>query len=220
MLLLVKDPHTVWVTWDFSNETERRAREGLPHARPVLRITDQGRVVREVEIALGRAPGTSTTCRRPGATGPKWPSSTNWVEPGVWVPRPTRQEVPPSGPSPYIDDCFVRIPPAVPMAKVPEPIKNTVEGAPFPAASSEMLWQRAEAGLRGELRLCRRPCTPRRPRDGISDTSWNDCAQAGIAEVLPGRVRGADGPRICGTNQPGQMARTRFGGRWTSSWPS
>lgn len=51
-LALARDPHTLFITWDFSAATRARAMEGLNEPRAVLRVFDGERMLREVEVAL------------------------------------------------------------------------------------------------------------------------------------------------------------------------
>ncbi len=49
-LALARDPHTLFITWDFSPATLARAREGLDSPRAMLRVFDGDQLVREVEF--------------------------------------------------------------------------------------------------------------------------------------------------------------------------
>lgn len=49
-LALARDPHTLFITWDFSPATLARTREGLESPRAMLRVFDGDRLVREVEF--------------------------------------------------------------------------------------------------------------------------------------------------------------------------
>lgn len=51
-LALARDPHTLFITWDFSSAMLARAREGLDAPRAMLRVFDGDRLVREEEVAL------------------------------------------------------------------------------------------------------------------------------------------------------------------------
>jgi hypothetical protein len=51
-LALARDPHTLFITWDFGAVTLSRASEGLDSPRALLRVFDGDRLVREEEIAL------------------------------------------------------------------------------------------------------------------------------------------------------------------------
>ncbi|MGQ0507313.1 MAG: DUF4912 domain-containing protein [Myxococcaceae bacterium] len=52
VLLLPRDPHTLYVLWDFKDETRNAAAQGLRNPRAVLRVFDNGHPVRDVELAL------------------------------------------------------------------------------------------------------------------------------------------------------------------------
>lgn len=52
-LLLPRDPHTLFVLWDFSAEARRRALDGLESPRAVLRVYDDADVlIRVIDVAL------------------------------------------------------------------------------------------------------------------------------------------------------------------------
>jgi hypothetical protein len=52
-LLMPRDPHTLFLCWDFSAEARRRALDGLESPRAVLRVYDDGDVlVRVIDVAL------------------------------------------------------------------------------------------------------------------------------------------------------------------------
>jgi hypothetical protein len=51
-LALARDPHTLFITWDFGPATRARALEGLDEPRAMLRVYDGERLVREQEVAL------------------------------------------------------------------------------------------------------------------------------------------------------------------------
>lgn len=51
-LALARDPHTLFITWDFSAATRARAMEGLNEPRAMLRVFDGERLVRELEVVL------------------------------------------------------------------------------------------------------------------------------------------------------------------------
>jgi hypothetical protein len=52
LVLLARDPHTLFVYWDFHPETLKSAREGLKRPKPLIRLFDKGTLVREVDFAL------------------------------------------------------------------------------------------------------------------------------------------------------------------------
>jgi hypothetical protein len=51
-VLLPLDPQTLFVFWDFREETRRRAAAGLDQPRAVLRVFEGAQLVREVDFAL------------------------------------------------------------------------------------------------------------------------------------------------------------------------
>ncbi|MFP2933019.1 DUF4912 domain-containing protein, partial [Pyxidicoccus sp. 3LG] len=51
-LLLPRDPHTLFVSWDFSEAARHRARKGLDSPRTVLRVFEGEKLVRELDFAL------------------------------------------------------------------------------------------------------------------------------------------------------------------------
>lgn len=51
-LALPRDPHTLFVTWDFNTATRERALDGLEAPRAVLRVFDGEKLVREADFAL------------------------------------------------------------------------------------------------------------------------------------------------------------------------
>lgn len=51
-MALARDPHTLFVSWDFSPVTLARAKEGLDSPRPVLRVYEGDRVVRVEEFVI------------------------------------------------------------------------------------------------------------------------------------------------------------------------
>jgi hypothetical protein len=52
IVLLPRDPHTLFVFWDFSERSRRAAAEGLDAPRAVLRVLEDERLVREADFAL------------------------------------------------------------------------------------------------------------------------------------------------------------------------
>jgi hypothetical protein len=51
-MALARDPHTLFVSWDFSLNTRARAMEGLDEPRPILRIYEGDKLVRVEEFVL------------------------------------------------------------------------------------------------------------------------------------------------------------------------
>ncbi|WP_147470280.1 DUF4912 domain-containing protein [Corallococcus sp. AB049A] len=52
MVLLARDPHTLFVFWDFSDASRNRALDELPSPRAVMKVFDGEGVSREVDFAL------------------------------------------------------------------------------------------------------------------------------------------------------------------------
>ncbi|NPD29534.1 DUF4912 domain-containing protein [Corallococcus exiguus] len=52
MVLLARDPHTLFVFWDFSDASRSRALDDLPAPRAVMKVFDGDGVSREVDFAL------------------------------------------------------------------------------------------------------------------------------------------------------------------------
>ena len=72
LVLLVRDPRTLFAYWDCHPETLRRARQDVPDGEPLLRLVALGgsepRVVREGRSTSTGPPTTSTTWNRTGTT--------------------------------------------------------------------------------------------------------------------------------------------------------
>jgi hypothetical protein len=119
---LPRDPHTLYVYWDFSPATRERALQGLSEPRAVLRIFDGEGLAREQDFALesssfyvhGLAPGRAYRVEfhfvgRDGRSR-RIGHSTN------------RVQLPPAGPSSDTSVRFMRVPSAgVPRVGALEP---------------------------------------------------------------------------------------------------
>ncbi|NBD10938.1 DUF4912 domain-containing protein [Corallococcus silvisoli] len=113
MVLLARDPHTLFAFWDFSDATRGRALDGLPSPRAVLKVFDGEGVSREVDFALesrsfylqGLSPGRTyrVEAHFVGADGRsrRIGQSSN------------RATLPPAGPSEDTSIRFLRMPPPV-----------------------------------------------------------------------------------------------------------
>ncbi|MBU8900465.1 DUF4912 domain-containing protein [Corallococcus sp. M34] len=109
-LLMPRDPHTLFVFWDFSAATRARALEGLDAPRAVLKVFEGEQLVREVEFALesrsfyihGLPPGRPYRVEAhfiaKDGSGRRIGGSTN------------RVVLPPSGPSSDTSVRFLRMP--------------------------------------------------------------------------------------------------------------
>ncbi len=109
-IALPVDPSTLFLYWDFHPQTAAAAASGLPSARAVLSLHGDGEKIRELDFALesrsfylrGLAPGRSYHAEIDfvGSDGRR-----------QRLGRPTNAVgLPPSGPSPLIDDRFIAFP--------------------------------------------------------------------------------------------------------------
>ena len=193
--LLARDPHTLWVYWDFAEQTARRAHEGLPNSRAVLRLFDGGHLVREVDIALE----SRAWYLHHVTPGRHYRAEIQFVgvhgEARRVGPSSNAMRVPNEGPSPVIDDRFIKLPWDVPFQRSAELIEHAHPGQPFPERERAALLARAEEGLHQE---------------GLRD------GQPGQVEVYYEVVRGLGGSD---TMVELMRRRAHFGGQWTSSRP-
>jgi hypothetical protein len=109
-IALPVDPSTLFLYWDFNSRTTAAAASGLPKPRAVLSVHGDGARVRELDFAIesrsfylrGLAPGHSYHAEIDfvGSDGRR-----------QRVGRPTNAVgLPPSGPSPVVDDRFIAFP--------------------------------------------------------------------------------------------------------------
>lgn len=190
VVLLVKDPFTVMVFWDFSPETRARAFEHLhgPHAK--LRLYDEERgQVREVDFALearrwylhGLEPGRRyhVELMAVGAGG----------ETRRIGPPSNLVSVPPKGPSPIIDDRFIRIPFDISPRRALEGIGAMEQFGSWDEA-------RGERGAEDESE---------RLRDRLYQLSGGHVV--GASEQMPNWAAGAE-------SRGGASAGGRYSGQW------
>ncbi|NOK22885.1 DUF4912 domain-containing protein [Corallococcus carmarthensis] len=128
MVLLARDPHTLFVFWDFSDASRNRALDDLPSPRAVMKVFDGEGVSREVDFALesrsfylqGMTPGRTyrVEAHFVGSDGRsrRIGHSSN------------RATLPPSGPSTDTSIRFLRMP--------PPPVVDRLRAAAVPAAVS------------------------------------------------------------------------------------
>jgi hypothetical protein len=211
VVVMARDPHTLWVYWDFSFETQRRSISGLTNPRAVLRLYDGAEVVREVEIALE----AKSWYLHNVTPGHKYRAEIQYVS----RQGPERRRiggasnqalVPSEGPSPVIEDRFVTLPYDTPLTRNtdllnPERPHPPVE--PFPQTEREALWMRAEAGLHDEM--------PRPPEANETATviESHDQERGEVNYTVTRKLGSSD------TLVERFSGRSRFGGRWTSSRP-
>ncbi|WP_052517797.1 DUF4912 domain-containing protein [Archangium violaceum] len=143
-LLLARDPHTLFVLWDFSAEARRRALDGMQSPRAVLRVYDDADVlVRVIDVALesrsyyihGLPPGrpyrveihfvgSSGRSRRIGHSS-------------------NRIFLPPGGPSEDISVRYLRMPPVAVRGGEMEAVAATAPTRTPPYEEREyILWRR------------------------------------------------------------------------------
>lgn len=123
-IALPQDPQTVFFYWDFNESTQRRAFDGLPGAKALLRIFDGDALVREQDFALesksfyvrGLTPGRryrleAHAVARDGQSR-RIGKSTNLVA------------VPPEGPSADTTVRFLRAPWSLPVGRMMDAIRE------------------------------------------------------------------------------------------------
>ncbi|MFB1479794.1 DUF4912 domain-containing protein [Corallococcus sp. RDP092CA] len=128
MVLLARDPHTLFVFWDFSDASRSRALDDLPAPRAVLKVFEGEGVSREVDFALesrsfylqGMTPGRTyrVEAHFVGADGRsrRIGHSSN------------RATLPPAGPSADTSIRFLRMP--------PPPVVDRLRAEAVPASAS------------------------------------------------------------------------------------
>ena len=180
MVLLARDPHTLFVLWDFSDVSRKRALDGLPSPRAVLKVFDGEGLSREVDFALesrsfyllGMTPGRTyrVEAHFVGADGRsrRIGHSSN------------RATLPPTGPSTDTSIRFLRMPPP-PVVDRPrvEDVVAVPTRAPEPQEREYVTWRRVSlpgsAGGRDIPEVHReRIDVPRAP--GASDQRYMESA--------------------------------------------
>jgi hypothetical protein len=202
-LALARDPHTLFITWDFSPATRARALEGLESPRAVLRVFDGDRLVREEEFAL---------------------ESRSFYIHGLPAGRPYRVEahfvgraglsrrlghstypmtLPQSGPSEDTSVRFMRMPPPPPpslpaTAEIPAPVTAS-EPRPQQAEEREYItWRRVplpgSAGTEEIPETLRERIPPQAPERAGPPTHLDLSARPlGASEQLAGGPQGRGG---------------------------
>ena len=142
VMLLPKDPYSLYLYWDFSRETVQRAFEWMPGVHTKIRVYADNELVREVDFSL---------------------DSRSWYFHGLQPNRSYRVELvslavdgqvrrigsasntarlPPDGPSSIIDDRFVCIPFDMPTSRMVEAARRGERVAPpFPEEARHKLYQ-------------------------------------------------------------------------------
>jgi hypothetical protein len=152
---LPRDPRTVFLYWDHARETVTRAFEGLDHPRAELwvfvRAGDGWDRLRTVDFAL-ESRGYYLHDLEPGRS---YRAEIHAMDRGGrdrLVGRSSNEVfLPPVGPSPVVDDRFIRIPWELPLGRLLGPGHA---GAPFPDDARALLarlsdWSRFSGGTWG-----------------------------------------------------------------------
>lgn len=119
VVLLVRDPRTLYVYWDFHPDTIRRALEGLREPRTVLRLVQLGgsepKLLREMEIHLDSRSWYLYDCE-PNRDYRVHIVALASEGAEVMVGRASNvASLPPSAPSEWIEDRFASLPLDVPL---------------------------------------------------------------------------------------------------------
>jgi hypothetical protein len=133
MLLLPRDPYTLFVSWDFSAAARTKAQHGLDSPRAVLRVFDGEKMVRELDCAL-EARSFYIHSLQPGRP---YRVEAHFVGSDGRNRRigvsSNRIALPPSGTSTDTSIRFLRVPPRIPE---PQPLPEVVP--PVRARTSEV----------------------------------------------------------------------------------
>ena len=137
---LPRDPHTVFLYWDYARETVSRAFEGLDHGRSQLWIFARSGAgwdrVRIVEFAL-ESRGFYVHDLEPGRSYRAEIHAVDRAGRERLVGAPSNEVTLPSvGPSPLVDDRFIRIPWELPLGQLLGPGHA---GGPFSEDARAML---------------------------------------------------------------------------------
>lgn len=135
-LALARDPHTLFITWDFSPGLLARASEGFEAPRAMLRVFDGDRLVREEEISLesrsfyihGLMPG------RPYRVEAHFTGRDGRSRRIGGSTRPI--SLPRTGPSPDTSVRFIRVPPPPVVATQAAPLPEELEAGPSRGGAS------------------------------------------------------------------------------------
>ena len=117
VVVLPRDPETLWVYWDFAHPTVQESMRGLDHPHAKLRIFERGRLVREYDFAL-ESRSFYVSDLTPGLhyRAEIYFVGTNGQEARVGRASNTIG-LPPRGPSPIIDDRFVTLAWGAPLSR-------------------------------------------------------------------------------------------------------
>ncbi|WP_147446482.1 DUF4912 domain-containing protein [Corallococcus sp. CA047B] len=185
MVLLARDPHTLFVFWDFSDASMQRALDGLPSPRAVLKVFDGEGVAREVDFALE----SRSFYLRDMSPGRTFRVEAHFVGTDGRSRRighsSNRATLPPAGPSSDTSIRFLRNPPPpVVNRQREEPVPVVASRAPEPQEREYVTWRRVtlpgSAGVRDvpEVHRVRAP--------GASDQRYGEAAYLEGAPRAPG----------------------------------
>ncbi|AFE06173.1 hypothetical protein COCOR_05065 [Corallococcus coralloides DSM 2259] len=145
MVLLARDPHTLFVFWDFSDASRNRALDELPAPRAVLKVFDGEGVSREVDFALesrsfylqGMTPGRTyrVEAHFVGSDGRsrRIGHSSN------------RATLPPAGPSADTSIRFLRMPPPPVVDRLREAVPSAASArVPRVEEREYVTWRRVQ----------------------------------------------------------------------------
>lgn len=145
MVLLARDPHTLFVFWDFSEASRSRALDELPAPRAVLKVFDGEGVSREVDFALesrsfylqGMTPGRTyrVEAHFVGSDGRsrRIGHSSN------------RATLPPAGPSADTSIRFLRMPPPPVVDRLREAVPSAASArVPRVEEREYVTWRRVQ----------------------------------------------------------------------------
>ena len=238
-LLLARDPHTLFVLWDFSAAARQRALEGLESPRAVLRVYDnQDVLLRVIDVALESRSyyihglpsghpyrvevhfvGTNGRSRRIGHSS-------------------NRVTLPPVGPSPDTSVRFLRMPPIPRVMKNLEAQAATAPTRTAPVEEREYItWRRiplpGSGGFEDIPERHRERIVPGVPGEGASEQPYLEAPRfvgsseqwagfggpgGGSSEqwAKPGGPAGGSSEQWAGLGGPGGGASEQ----WVSSHPS
>ena len=117
LVALARDPYTLWCYWDYGHHTVQEAMRGLANPHAKLRVHEQGKLVRELDIAL-ESRSFYINDLTPGRhyRVEIYFYGTDGGQHRLGKPSNTIG-LPPRGPSPIIDDRFVVLPWGMPLAR-------------------------------------------------------------------------------------------------------
>jgi hypothetical protein len=200
MVLLARDPHTLFLFWDFSEASRNRALDDLASPRAVLKVFDGDGVSREVDFAL-ESRGYYLQGLEPGRT---YRAEAHFVGADGRSRRighsSNRATLPPYGPSLDTSIRFLRMPPppVVDRSRRDEVVAAVPSRVPEVEEREYVTWRRVRLpGSAGEMdvpevhreRTEKYVDAPRAP--GASDQRYEEAERLAV----PPRVSGASEQR-------------------------